>query len=314
MLGALGANIPNYAASIVAIAGREMEVGLGIIIGSNIYNIAIILGIVTFAVPQRHGVILKLRMAHDVHTVALYTLTGMLTTLCGVWLLPGTPLASLFRAPLLFTILLTIAMVTMVALFGGLIIHALRRTHHDHDESLTVPMLQRIAQQKWVSTVPLRQLLIWIGEALLALLTALGAVVIMVQSGQSLTLDLHMSQVLAGLLVLAVATSLPNTIVAFMLAQYVTRSTSLVAGCSAYGCTHSSGVALCAKEARRPCSWSFVIIELCGVGDSAYAAISYSYRVAGRPTGTREIFASNGLAGRPRGPPLHVGKRTRRDM
>ena len=219
LLGALGANIPNYTASIVAIAGREMEVGLGIIIGSNIYNMAIILGIVTFAVPQRHGIVLKVRMAHDVRTVALYTLTGMLTTLCGVWLLPGTPLASRFRAPLLFTILLTIAIVTMVALFGGLIIHALRRTHHDHDESLTVPMIRRMAQQKWVSTVPPGQLLIWIGEALLALVIALGAVVVMVQAGQSLTLDLHMPQILAGLLVLAVATSLPNTIVAFMLAR-----------------------------------------------------------------------------------------------
>ncbi len=219
LLGALGANIPNYAASIVAISGHEMEVGLGIIIGSNIYNIAIILGIVTFAVPHRDGIVLKVRMAHDVRTVALYTLTGMLTTLCGVWFLPGTPLVSLFRVPLLFTILLTIVMVTMVALFGGLILHALRRTHYDHDESLTVPMLWRMARQKWVSAVPLRQLLIWIGEALLALVTALGAVVVMVQSGQSLTSALHMPQVLAGLLVLAVATSLPNTIVAFILAR-----------------------------------------------------------------------------------------------
>ncbi len=105
------------------------------------------------------------------------------------------------------------------ALFGGLILHALRRTHYDHDESLTVPMLWRMARQKWVSAVPLRQLLIWIGEALLALVTALGAVVVMVQSGQSLTSALHMPQVLAGLLVLAVATSLPNTIVAFILAR-----------------------------------------------------------------------------------------------
>jgi cation:H+ antiporter len=219
LLGALGANIPNYAASIVAISGHEMEVGLGIIIGSNIYNMAIILGIVTFAVPQREGIVLKANLAHDVYTVALYTLTGMVTTLCGVWLLPGTPLASLFRPPLLVSILLTIVMVTIVALFGGLSLHALRRTHHDHDESLTVPVIRRMAQQKWVSTVPLRQLLIWIGEALLALVTALGAVVVMVQAGQSLTLDLHMPKVLAGLLVLAVATSLPNTIVAFILAR-----------------------------------------------------------------------------------------------
>ena len=41
----------------------------------------------------------------------------------------------------------------------------------------------------------------------------------MVQSGQGLTTALHMPEVLAGLLVLAVATSLPNTVVAFGLAR-----------------------------------------------------------------------------------------------
>ena len=38
---AIGANIPNYVASIVAIANGQQDVGLGIIIGSNIYNLAI---------------------------------------------------------------------------------------------------------------------------------------------------------------------------------------------------------------------------------------------------------------------------------
>jgi cation:H+ antiporter len=59
----------------------------------------------------------------------------------------------------------------------------------------------------------------WISEALLALLIALGGVVVMVQSGQNLALALHMPPVLAGLLVLAVATSLPNTVVAVSLVR-----------------------------------------------------------------------------------------------
>jgi Ca2+/Na+ antiporter len=41
----------------------------------------------------------------------------------------------------------------------------------------------------------------------------------MVQSGQLLTADLHMPAVLAGLVVLAVATSLPNTVVAVSLVR-----------------------------------------------------------------------------------------------
>ena len=66
------------------------------------------------------------------------------------------------------------------------------------------------------ATRPVRR---WIGEGVLALVIALGGVVVMVQSGQALTTALHMPDVLAGLLVLAVATSLPNTVVAFGLAR-----------------------------------------------------------------------------------------------
>src|SRR5689334_24793076 len=40
LLGALGANIPNYVASLVAAASGQLLVGLGIIVGSNVYNIA----------------------------------------------------------------------------------------------------------------------------------------------------------------------------------------------------------------------------------------------------------------------------------
>jgi len=41
----------------------------------------------------------------------------------------------------------------------------------------------------------------------------------MVRSGEQLTADVHMPAVLAGLLVLAVATSLPNTVVAVILVR-----------------------------------------------------------------------------------------------
>src|SRR5260370_36271786 len=59
LLGALGANIPNYAASLDAAISGQIGVGIGIIIGSNIYNIAIILGLVAFAAAARQGVALS---------------------------------------------------------------------------------------------------------------------------------------------------------------------------------------------------------------------------------------------------------------
>jgi cation:H+ antiporter len=63
------------------------------------------------------------------------------------------------------------------------------------------------------------RLMFVIGEVVLALALALGGVILMVQAGQGLTTDLHIPSVLAGLLVLAVATSLPNTVVAVSLAR-----------------------------------------------------------------------------------------------
>ncbi len=210
MLGALGANIPNYAASIVAIAGGQLDVGLGIIIGSNIYNVAIILGISPLVTIEGSGI--ELKKERDVRIVAMYALAVLLTVALEVWLLPGTPL----RIELLqitFTPLLLIA-VTVLALllFSALVWHVFQRPHHAHHkvpERSSTPSRAR----------PSLQLTRWIGEALLALLIALGGVVVMVQSAQKLTLALQMPQVLAGLLVLAVATSLPNTVVAVSLVR-----------------------------------------------------------------------------------------------
>ena len=87
LLGALGANIPNYVASFVAAASGQFVVGLGIILGSNIYNMAIILGISTFASQAQHGLALTRTAAQDVRVVATSTLAIMLTTLLAVGLL-----------------------------------------------------------------------------------------------------------------------------------------------------------------------------------------------------------------------------------
>jgi cation:H+ antiporter len=58
-----------------------------------------------------------------------------------------------------------------------------------------------------------------LGEVVLALVLALGGVIVMVQTGQAFAVDIHLSQAILGLVVLAVATSLPNTVVAFTLAR-----------------------------------------------------------------------------------------------
>lgn len=215
LLGALGANISNYVASIVAIAGGHLDIGLGIIIGSNIYNVAIILSIATFATPKHHGILLTFKEGQDVRVVAGFSLAVMVSTLVAIWLLPGSPLVSGQHMPLLVKGLVFIAILITLGFFGALAFHALHREHPQKIEQNTAGN-DKANGATLEATRPVGR---WIGEGVLALVIALGGVVVMVQSGQALTTALHMPDVLAGLLVLAVATSLPNTVVAFGLAR-----------------------------------------------------------------------------------------------
>jgi cation:H+ antiporter len=211
ILGALGANIPNYVSSIVVIASGQQDVGLGIIIGSNIYNLAIILGISAVAAPGSHGIRLQYKEKRDVSIIACYALAITFATLLAIWLLPGTPLFTGIQASLLTLLPLIIAVILTLGIFSAYTLHIVRRPHPSHAVAI-------VEQETTLKAAPV-SLICLIGEVLLALAIALGGVVVMVQSGEVLTADLHMPAVLAGLLVLAVATSLPNTVVAVSLVR-----------------------------------------------------------------------------------------------
>ena len=215
LLGALGANIPNYAASIVAIAHGQMAEGLGVIIGSNVYNIAIILSVSTFAHSMQHSIRLGKRQAADALIVGIYTLAISCTTLASVALLTVFPAQrnaiSLF-SPL--RIVLIVVSIVALAFFGRLGYHALHRPAHVvHEPSAPSAEIIKERQRAEISSVRA------FGGAILALLTALGSVVVMVNAGQNFAADVHMPPAILGLLVLAIATSLPNTVVAFILAR-----------------------------------------------------------------------------------------------
>jgi cation:H+ antiporter len=212
ILSALGANIPNYVASIVAIANGQQDLGLGIIIGSNIYNLAIILGLSSLTAPGSHGIHLRLKEKHDVLVIAYYAFSITFTTMVATWLLPRTPIIALSYAQLWTLVPLILALIATVAIFSSLVLHIVRRPHPSHTRSI---VKQEESTSK-TSPVSLKRL---IAEILCALAIALGGVIVLVQSGEQLTADVHMPAVLAGLLVLAVATSLPNTVVAIILVR-----------------------------------------------------------------------------------------------
>jgi Ca2+/Na+ antiporter len=154
---------------------------------------------------------LQYKEKRDVNTIAYFTLAITLATLLAICLLPGTPLFNAIHASLLTLFSLFIVVILTLGIFSAFAFHIVRRPHPSHAGAIVEQEVMPKA-----TSVSLTRL---IGEVLLSLLIALGGVVVMVQSGQQLTVDLHMPAVLAGLLVLAVATSLPNTVVAVSLVR-----------------------------------------------------------------------------------------------
>ncbi len=215
LLGALGANIPNYVASTFAIISGQIATGLGIIIGSNIFNVAIILGVATFAAPKKRGIVLTKVEGQDVHIVGRYALTIMLAILLLVWLLPGTPLTNVLHLPFLSLLLLIATAIVTLSIAVLLTQYALKHkpdlSHEEYAHATIALPSSGSLSRKTIAR--------WLGEMVLALAITLTGVVVMVQTGQTLTNLLHIHPVLAGLLVLAVATSLPNLVVAFLLAR-----------------------------------------------------------------------------------------------
>lgn len=213
LLSAIGANIPNYAAAAVAIIGGHTDVGVGIIVGSSIYNIAIILGLCTLASRETRGITLNAQEAQDARGIAWYALAIMLGIMVVIALLPTTlVIAETWQtSPARFLLLL--ASVSVLGIFSALIVHILRRSHPAPASPLATHSHTHLSRSPSVRVFRLG------GEVVLALAIALTGVVVMVQSGQTVATDLHLPQTLTGLVVFAVATSLPNTVVAVSLVR-----------------------------------------------------------------------------------------------
>ena len=221
LLSALGANIPNYAASLFAFAEGQARVGLAIILGSNVYNLAIILGLSTFAPPSGHGLPLR-KEGRDVRLVTLYTLAIALLSLLALALLEDAPPDGGSHLTVIGASALTLTNLLTLGVFGALVSHALRRVPHAAEElsdEAGAAASSEGAAPVAPNTTVLGDTPRSIVTALFALLIALGGVIVMVQAGQAVAVDVHLSPVLLGLVVLAVATSLPNTVVAVSMAR-----------------------------------------------------------------------------------------------
>jgi cation:H+ antiporter len=268
LLGALGANVPNYSASLTAAISGQVGVGIGIIIGSNIYNIAIILGLSVFAVPARQGITLARREARDASLVGGIALAMMVCTALAV-------AALAWQAVLARFVLLACALLTL-ALFGLLALHALGRG------PAPVPPVDGQATGG-------RRVRVWrtLTEVVVALGLALGAVVVMVETGQALAVEVHLPEPILSLVILAIATSLPNTVVAFTLARTGRASASVEEVFSSNSVNVALGAALplCLWSGAPDVRWLVLLDAPLMVALTLLALLCVRRRGVGRLTG-----------------------------
>ena len=196
---ALGADAPEIASAVAAIVAGHEDTGVGVVVGSNVFNIAALLGVSTLiAGPVRihaHGLALTGGVA-----VAVAVIGGLVA----VDVLPGV-------AGLLLALLALAPYVTVSAL------HARARARLPAFLQAAVTEEQQDARRDEFASPATAVDALAVVPALAAVI---GGAYGMVAAAQSLGDRWNVSDVVIGALVLAALTSIPNLIAAVRLARH----------------------------------------------------------------------------------------------
>ena len=204
MVAALAADTPEITASITALAHQQRTVGAGVVIGSNVFNLAALLGLGAVVAGgfslHRRVILLGGTIAIWVAVVCLITITGLVSPIGGL-------------------VLILIVLAPYLVLLGS------------HRRSLRrVPLPSRAV--RWlVSAVDEEELELVVAirpprgtpfDALIAgvsLVVVVAASVAMERGASTLGIHFGVAEIVVGGLVLAAVTSLPNAVAAVYLAR-----------------------------------------------------------------------------------------------
>jgi cation:H+ antiporter len=203
LVAALAADAPEITSAVTALAHGQASVGAGVVIGSNVFNLAALLGLSAVVAGRiafhRRVVLLGGGPGLWVAVVCLLTVAGALPVLAGLVLvaavlLPGTAVLGMGRDRL-----------------RGLPLPAawtrwLAAAVHEEEDELAEAIRPR--RGTWRDGV----------TAGLALAAVVGASIVMEESATALGRHYAVPGIVTGGLVLAVVTSLPNAVAAVYLA------------------------------------------------------------------------------------------------
>jgi cation:H+ antiporter len=203
MLAALAADAPEITASVTALAGHNQRIGAGVVIGSNVFNLAALLGVSAIVAGE---IRLDRRVILLEGTVAMLIATICLSVVIGG---PGPGIGLLIAACILMPYLF----------ISGVSRQRLARTRLPKSwvDWLSEAVLEEGQELKPaidLTRAAKRDVMI----ALAATAVVVGASVAMELTASKIGSRHHIAQVITGALILAGVTSLPNAVSAIYLA------------------------------------------------------------------------------------------------
>jgi cation:H+ antiporter len=203
LVAALAADAPEITSAVTALARGQASVGAGVIIGSNVFNLAALLGLAALVAGR----------------IAFHRRVVLLGGVPAVWVAVATVLTVVALAPAAGLVLTVAVLGPYVAVLGmrrarveSLPLPA-RCTHWlvaaIHEEETELAEAVRPRRGTWRDAV----------AAVLALAAVIGASTVMEVAATTLGHRYGVADIVTGGLVLAVVTSLPNAVAAVYLAR-----------------------------------------------------------------------------------------------
>ena len=204
LVAALAADAPEITSAVTALVHGQASVGAGVVIGSNVFNLAALLGLSAVAAGRiafhRRVVLLAGLPGIWVAAVCVPAVAAVVPPAAGLLLaaavlVPGTAVLGMHRARM--------ERLPLPARWKGWLITAV------HEEEAELAEAIRPRPGTWRDDV----------AAAAALVTVVGASIVMEQAGTTLGRRYGVADIVTGGLVLAVVTSLPNAVAAVYLAM-----------------------------------------------------------------------------------------------
>ena len=204
MLAALAADAPEITAAVTALAGHQPRIGAGVVIGSNVFNLAALLGFAAVIAGgialHRRVIVLEGVVAMSIATVCLAVVVGVFSPAVGLVLVVAVlvPYLVVLGVPRdrLGRIGLPSAWVSWLT--GAIV-----------EEELELEVAIHPQRGRQVDGV----------VAAIAVLVVVGASVAMEQTASKLGARHAIPEIVVGALILAAVTSLPNAVAAVYLAR-----------------------------------------------------------------------------------------------